>query len=267
MAQKGQCLFNPAKRCFQSASSHKSFRGVTTSAKIKTSVYAKNSHSMLHGSQLDAELTRYINTQCPVTSQRALDVIAAITRDLNATPVAAQVPVANHKLCIATAIDILAHANNNIKNPILIELKYSAMLKHRFLATYDSRDPKYPTFFSRVSRSQIPNTPRHRHIEQLTSTLQLYARSKHLHANHTLRGALVVACEDGVLVFPHSIDYQPNTGINAPASQTAVSSPTPPIPKTPQKKKHSIKRLSNKINAHINKHSHPKHRPRHCHKN
>jgi hypothetical protein len=167
--------------------------------------------AILQGTLLDREITAHINDGRPLTSPRAVAVLAvlpSLVKPHRVSRLESQVPVCNMARRIATGADIVVHGARS--ESVVVELKY-----------YTRSDSDYA--FSSAGGRLVPrNSVIHaKYMTQLARTMLLYARTKRRRAGAVLKGALVVATSTKPLVFHRQIVYTPNTGINSNRRQYA----------------------------------------------
>jgi hypothetical protein len=166
---------------------------------------------MMRGRALHKEIELHIKNGAPLRTSRGYSVMQTIKQLYpNVEIVDAEVPVANMKRRVATQVDVLIRTKEI--GDIVVEIKYAGPPAKYYMA--NSRESR-GTMHARSQNKFIPRTTHNEHMDQLRSTMSLYACSKKRHRGAQLHGILLVAAEDETLIFKTSHQHIPNTGINA----------------------------------------------------
>ena len=202
------------------------YKGITTVAKV--SVY-RGVASRNAGRQFDRDVIAYAATGTIPFNDYARRFIIYLKNTMHLSGLVAQVKVSSANTNWATAIDAVALTGAE-RCPRIIETKTTRLPVKMFMSLYDKPDRKYPKQMSIHSGKREPNSPMRRFTDQLVNGMNMYAFRYALPARTPMFGSLVIVCPDGIIEHSHDAVYEPNTGINRPATPRCVKARRASIP-------------------------------------
>lgn len=172
---------------------------------------------MARGSALDAELGVIVNTHrgiCPPgASPRARSIVETLERSYGLVAVEAQKRVSRGRTGDLTYVDLVCRRGSSGK-AVVVEVKYYGGTSDQYWLWARATPTGHPASFRPLSspHRRHPNCPHNHYLDQLMTTMALYATTCRVRNGSTVDGLLLIAASDTTISvarkYHHTTDRQ-----------------------------------------------------------